>query len=64
MVCNKNLSISDILSIAKYMDENGLIGNKLSTKRLRRFDSILNEVKYNNYFEIGREYDAFIKNKF
>lgn len=30
MVCNKNLSISDILSIAKYMDENGLIGNNIT----------------------------------
>ena len=58
-------------SIVNYLSEiltgslpelNGLIGNKLSTKRLHRFDSILNEVKYNNYFEIGREYDAFIKN--
>ena len=60
-------------SIVNYLSEiltgslpelNGLIGNKLTTKRLRRFDSILNEVKYNNYFEIGREYDAFIKNNF
>lgn len=30
MVCNKNLSITDILSIAKYMDENELIGDNVS----------------------------------
>lgn len=30
MGCNRNLSITDILSIAKYMDENELIGDNVS----------------------------------
>lgn len=67
------LNVTKRNSIVNYLTEiltgslpelNGIIGNKLYTKRLRRFDSILNEVKLNNYFDIGKEYDTFIKNNF
>lgn len=50
--------ISEILTGSK-PELTGIIGNKLDTKRLRRFDSIKNSL-----FILGNKYDEFIKNNF